>query len=75
MAVERVDANGWCHIRRGGLEKIVYVFPPTVGDVDVKGLEDDKFSSPVWREGDCGAGAGEGELEGGGSCARACVSY
>ena len=79
MAVERADTNGWCRIRRGGLEKTAYSsdFPPTVGDVDVKGLGDQKFACPVWREGDCGAGAGEGELEGGGggSCARACVSY
>ena len=46
-------------------------FPPTVGDVDVKGLRDFKFFCPVWREGDCGAGAGEGE--GGGAAAFARV--
>jgi hypothetical protein len=52
-------------------------FPPTVGDVDVKGLSGAEFQCPVWREGGCGAGAGEGELEGGGgggSCACACVT-
>ena len=81
MAVERADANGWCRIRRGGLEKCVYSskFPPTVGDVDVKGLDDWKFVCPVWRDGDCGAGAGEGDVgslggEEVGSCARACVT-
>ena len=54
--------NGWCRICRGGQEKVVYGsnFPDTVGDVDVKGLEYQKFNSSVWREGDCGAGAGEG---------------
>ena len=80
MAVELwSDGTGWCNIRRGGQEKGVYScdLPPTVGDVDVKGLSDRNFACPVWREGGCGAGAGEGELEGGGggSCARACVSY
>jgi hypothetical protein len=47
-------------------------FPPTVGDVDVKGLTVQKFFCPVWREGDCGAGAG-GE-EGEEAAARACVT-
>jgi hypothetical protein len=63
-----MNANGWCNIRRGGQEKTMYGFnfPPTVGDVDVKGLKDQKFYCPVWREGGCGAGAGGGEVEGGG---------
>jgi hypothetical protein len=74
VAVERWnEGNGWCRIRRGGQEKVIQSnrFPPTVGDVDVKGSEDQKFDSLVWREGDCGAGAGEGE--GGGAAARARV--
>ena len=71
VAVERADSNGWCRIRRGGLEKTVYSFPSTVGDVDVKRLNDQKFACPVWREGDCGAGAGEGGGEE--VAARACV--
>ena len=78
VAVERTDSNGWCDIRRGGQEKAMYgsdEFPPTVGDVDVKGLDDETFLCPVWREGDCGAGTGEGELEGGGAAARARVYY
>ena len=62
VAVARSETGmGWCQIRRGGQEKGVYVFPSTVGDVDVKGLGNQKFFCPVWREGDCGAGAGEGE--------------
>ena len=75
VAVDRSEnGSGWCQIRRGGQEKVMYSssFPPTVGDVDVKGLGNQKFMCPVWREGDCGAGAGEGE--GGGSAARACVT-
>jgi hypothetical protein len=62
VAVDRSDSNGWCHICRGGQEKIIYTsnFPRTVGDVDVKGLTDTKFMCPVWRERDCGASAGEG---------------
>ncbi len=75
VAVERSDSNGWCQIRRGSQEKIMYSFPSTVGDMDVKGLRDSpwdfKFNCPVWREGDCGAGAGEGE--GGGAAVRARV--
>ena len=71
VAVERSDGSGWCHICRGGQEKVMYVFPSTVGDVDMKGLDNRKFKCPVWREGDCGAGAGEGE--GGGAAARARV--
>ncbi len=66
VAVERSETgNGWCGIRRGGQEKVMYgsCFPSTVGDVDVKGLGNRKFMCPVWREGDCGAGAGEGEGE------------
>ena len=79
VAVERADGSGWCDICRGGQEKIMYSFPPTVGDVDVKGLEDQKFSCSVWRGGDCGGGAGGvccrgGDGGGGGSCARACVT-
>ena len=79
VAVERADSNGWCNICRGGQEKCVYSFPDTVGDVDVKGLDDQKFSSSVWRGGDCGGGAGGvccrgGDGGGGGSCARACVT-
>ena len=75
VAVERSPGgNGWCHICRGGQEKCTFgYFPPTVGDVDVKGLEDWKFVCPVWRDGDCGAGAGEGDVGGGGSFrARVC---
>ena len=72
VAVERSNSNGWCHICRGGQEKVMYSFPSTVGDVDVTGLNNRKFKCPVWREGDCGAGAGEGE--GRGSAARACVT-
>ena len=75
VAVERYDGgNGWCRIRRGGLEKVMWSrnFPPTVGDVDVKGLDDREFTCPLWREGDCGAGAGDGELEGGQLRARVC---
>ena len=80
VAVERSNGgNGWCNICRGGQEKFVYSFPDTVGDVDVKGLSDDKFKSSVWRGGDCGGGAGgvccRGRVGGGGgSCARACVT-
>ena len=70
VAVERSNSNGWCHICRGGQEKGMYRFPSTVGDVDVKGLSNQKFFSPVWREGDCGAGAGEGEGGGTAACAR-----
>ena len=81
VAVERYNANGWCRICRGGQEKVMRgsSFPPTVGDVDVKGLEDQKFRSSVWRGGDCGGGAGGvccrgGDGGGGDSCARACVT-
>ena len=50
----------------------MYSFTSTVvGDVDVKGLGDQKSRCPVWREGDCGAGAGEGE---GGAAVRVCVT-
>ena len=64
VAVERADTgDGWCHICRGGQEKGMYNCPPTVRDVDVKGLQDREIMCPVWREGDCGAGAGEGEGE------------
>ena len=73
VAVARSEnGSGWCHICRDGQEKCMYSFPPTVGDVDVKGLYDQEFLCPVWREGDCGAGAGEGE--GGGAASRACVT-
>ncbi len=67
VAVERADAHGWCHICRRGQEKIMpfFFFPPTVGDVDVKGLANDKFQCPVWREEGCGAGAGGGSWRGG----------
>ncbi len=63
VAAERSETgNGWCQIRRGGQEKIAYDidFPLTVGDMNVKGLVNLKFIFPVtvWREGDCGAGAG-----------------
>ena len=68
VAVERPNSNGWCRICRGGQEKVVYSFPPTVGDVDVKGLEDQEFDSSVWRGGDCGGGAG-------GVCCRGEVSF
>ena len=62
VAVERSETGaGWCGIRRGGQEKGMYNCPPTVRDVDVKGLQDREIMCPVWREGDCGAGAGEGE--------------
>ena len=72
VAVERSETGiGWCRICRGGQEKSVYVFPPTVREVDVKGLRgNQKFFCPVWREGDCGAGAGEGEGGGTAACAR-----
>ena len=75
VAVARSNGSGWCNIFRGGQEKIMLScdFPSTVGDVDVKGLDDETFLCPVWREGDCGAGTGEGELEGGGAAARARV--
>ena len=75
VAVERADSNGWFRIRRGGQEKCIYSsgFPPTVGDVDVKGSGNTAFMCPVWREGGCGAGAGGGSWRGGGSCARVCV--
>ena len=78
VAVARSEiGNGFYHICRGGQEKVMTnLFPSTVGDVDVKGLEgdtlDQKFPCPVWREGDCGAGAGEGA--GGGAAARVCVT-
>jgi len=54
----------------------MYSFPPTVGDVDVKGLSDQKFHCPVWREEGCGAGAGGGRWRGRGAAARAtaCVT-
>ena len=62
VAVERSETGaGWCGIRRGGQEKGMYNCPPTVRDVDVKGLQDREIMCPGWREGDCGAGAGEGE--------------
>ncbi len=48
VAVARSEnGNGYCHIHRGGLEKGMYMFPHTVGDVDVKGLGDQKFRCPV----------------------------
>ena len=61
VAVESYSGgNGYCRICRGGQEKIMLSsnFPDTVGDVDVKGLGNQKFNCPVWREGGCGAGAG-----------------
>jgi hypothetical protein len=76
VAVERSNGgNGWCRIRRGGQDKIMWSsdFPPTVGDVDVKGLRNQKFNSLVWRDGGCGAGAGGGNwMEGGQLRARVC---
>ena len=82
MEVPRYSGgNGYCRICRGGQENVLYSynFPDTVGDVDVKGLEDTKFNCSVWRGGDCGGGAGGvccrgGDGGGGGSCARACVT-
>ena len=69
VAVERAEAgNGWCRICRGGQEKVMFSFPSTVREMDVKYLGNQKFACPVWREGDCGAGAG-----GGGAAARARV--
>jgi hypothetical protein len=66
VAVERYSAGlGWCHIRRGGQDKYVPIFPPTVGDVDLKKFAGGEMC-PVWREGDCGAGAGGGSSAGGG---------
>ncbi len=51
VAVERSSGgNGWCHIRRHGLVKFLPYFPSRVADVDVKGLEDQTFRCPVWRE-------------------------
>jgi hypothetical protein len=66
VAVARADGAGWCIICRGGQEKIMYIFPPTVEDVDVKRLNDEKFKCPVWRDGNCGTGAGEGDVGRGG---------
>ncbi len=79
VAVERAETGGeifagWCGIRRGGQEKSMYSFPPTVRDVDVKGLQDREITCPVWREGDCGAGAGEGERGRAASRARVCAT-
>jgi hypothetical protein len=66
VAVERPYDYRWFNIRRGGqektTEKCVFDFPPTVGDVDMKRLNDLKFFCPGWRDGDCGAGAGEGDV-------------
>ena len=65
VAVERYSGgDGVCRIRRHGLEKILMSFPSSVGDVDVMWLSDDKFSCPVWREGECLRGAGEWEGRG-----------
>ncbi len=86
MAVERTDANGWCRIRRGGQEKVMYECPPTVGDVDVKelGNQDSKFACPVTRCGkreaavqaQVGArGVWRGRGGPGGAAARARVYY
>jgi hypothetical protein len=73
VAVERGSGgNGFCRIRRHGLEKILYSsnFPSEsrVADVDVKGLRDWKFECPVWREGECLKGAGMGEAEAATGC-------
>jgi hypothetical protein len=85
VAVERADANCWCHICRHGLEKALYSypsgysdFPSSVADVDVKGLhDDDTFNCPVWRDGEClrGAGGGEGmgEAEAAAGCRCVCL--
>jgi hypothetical protein len=67
MALERADTgNGYCHIRRHGLEKILRTsdFASRVADVDVKWLDNRNFSCPVWREGECLRGAGEWEGRG-----------
>ena len=62
VAVERYSGgNGYCGICRHGLEKIMYVFPSRVADVDVKRLGDARFECPVWRDGECLRGAGGGE--------------
>ena len=79
VAVARSQTgNGWCHICRGGQEKIMCIFPSTVGDVDVEGLGVTKFKCPVWRDGGCAAGAGEGDVGRGGGGGqlrvRACVT-
>jgi hypothetical protein len=80
VAVERADGSGWCHICRNDQEKGAYSsnFPPTVGDVDVRGFSNQEFMCPVWRDGDCAAGAGEGDVgRGGGGLqlrVRACVT-
>ncbi len=72
VAVERGSGgNGWCRIRRDGQEKCTFGnFPPTVGDVDVKGLSDQNFQCPVWREEGCGTGAGGGSWRGAAARAR-----
>jgi hypothetical protein len=51
--------SGWLRICRHGLEKVMYWFPPSAADVDVKGLNDQKFSSAVWRAGDAARDSGE----------------
>ena len=38
----------------------MFSFPSIVREMDVKYLAAQKFACPAWREGDCGAGAGEG---------------
>ncbi len=71
VAVGRArGGNGWLRICRHGLEKIMYSFPPSAADVDVKELDDREFSCAVWRAGDAArdagamAGGGDGVMVG-----------
>jgi hypothetical protein len=78
VAVERYSGgNGWFRICRHGLEKVSYSFTSSLADVDVKGLSDQEFEAPVWREGQClrGAGGGEGmgEAEAAAGCRCVCL--
>ena len=73
VAVERPSTgNGWCRICRHGLEKVLYSFPSRVADVDVKGLSNQDFNCPVWRDGECLRGAGGGEGMGEAEAAAGC---
>ena len=79
VAVERWSTSyGWCRILRHGLEKSLWNsdFSSRVADVDVKGLDDDTFLCPVWRDGEClrGAGGGEGMGEADAAAARAAAA-
>ena len=80
VAVERWGGgSGWCRTCRHGLKKVMHTrnFPSRVADVDVKGLVDETFDCPVWRDGEClrGAGGGEGmgEAEAAAGCRCVCL--